>query len=98
MFTINPSNAIHKKFLYTFMKQDRMYERLNSSNGSSAMPAINFGIMNSIDISYPAIEEQERIGMYFENLDNLITLHHRKLICVKNALKFTQNDIIREKL
>ena len=89
MFTINPSNAIHKKFLYTFMKQDRMYERLNSSNGSSAMPAINFGIMNSIDISYPSIEEQERIGMYFENLDNLITLHHHKYTQYKKIVKYT---------
>ena len=79
MFTINPADSINKDFLYTFMKQDKMYESLNSSNGSSAMPAINFGIMSNIEISYPTIEEQARIGDYFANLDNLITLHQRKL-------------------
>ena len=77
MFTINPSNCLDKKFLYTFMKQDMMYDNLNSSNGSSAMPAINFGIMNNIVISFPNILEQRRIGLYFDNLDNLITLHQR---------------------
>ena len=83
MFTINPSDSINKDFLYTFMKQDKMYESLNSSNGSSAMPAINFGIMSNIEISYPTIEEQARIGDYFANLDNLITLHQRKYDIIK---------------
>ena len=46
----------------------------------------------------PSLNEQHIIADYFDNLDYLITLHHRKLICVKNALKFTQNNIIREKL
>ena len=78
MFTINPSSTINKKFLYTFMKQEKMYENLNSSNGSSAMPAINFGIMSNIEISYPSIKEQERIGEYFDTIDNLITLHQRE--------------------
>ena len=46
----------------------------------------------------PSIDEQKEIGKYLDTLDHFITLHHRKLICVKNALKFTQNDIIREKI
>jgi hypothetical protein len=32
-----------------------------------------------IKISYPSIEEQTKISSMFENLDNLITLHQRKL-------------------
>jgi type I restriction enzyme S subunit len=87
MFTINPSDSIKKDFLYTFMKQEKMYESLNSSNGSSAMPAINFGIMSNIEISYPTIEEQARIGGYFEKLDNLITLHQRKCDMYKELKK-----------
>ena len=52
----------------------------------------------NINVAVPSLEEQKRIGQYFEKLDHLITLHHRKLIYVKNTSKFTQNDIIREKL
>jgi len=87
MFTINPSDSVNKGFLYTFMKQEKMYESLNSSNGSSAMPAINFGIMTNIEISYPTIEEQIQIGDYFIKLDNLITLHQRKLEAEKKKKK-----------
>ena len=84
MFTINPSNSINKGFLYTFMKQEKMYESLHSSNGSSAMPAINFGIMSNIEISFPTIDEQAQIRDYFSNLDNLIALHQRKREKYKN--------------
>lgn len=65
-----------------------MYESLNSSNGSSAMPAINFEIMDNIDISYPTLEEQEKIGLYFEQLDNLITLYQRKCDELQKLKKF----------
>ena len=34
--------------------------------------------MKSITIPYPSLEEQTRIGQYFEQLDHLITLHQRK--------------------
>jgi len=35
--------------------------------------------LKEIVISYPSIEEQTKISSMFENLDNLITLHQRKL-------------------
>ena len=95
MFTINPLEELDKEFLYTYMKQEKMYNYLNLSNGSSAMPAINFGIMKSLDISYPSTEEQQQIGAYFSNLDHLITLHHRKCIILR---KKKMNDWEQRKL
>ncbi|MEK0264725.1 restriction endonuclease subunit S [Bifidobacterium mongoliense] len=35
--------------------------------------------LKAVEISYPKIEEQKRISKMFDNLDNLITLHQRKL-------------------
>jgi len=35
----------------------------------------------------PSVEEQQKIGAYFENLDNLITLHQRELEKLKNLKK-----------
>lgn len=46
--------------------------------GTSATAIINkkeFGLLNSM---IPDYEEQSVIGSFFENLDNLITLHQRK--------------------
>ena len=88
MFTIKPLEKLNKEYLYTYMKQEKMYNYLNSSNGSSAMPAINFGIMTSLEITYPSIEEQQKIGVYFSNLDHLITLHQRKCEELQKIKKF----------
>ena len=40
-----------------------------------------------ISVPMPSLEEQELIGRYFRELDNLITLHERKLEEQKNQKK-----------
>ena len=40
-----------------------------------------------IEIPLPALEEQKLLGKYFNNLDNLITLHQRKLDEMKEFKK-----------
>lgn len=40
---------------------------------------LNADIMMNLDIAIPSFNEQEQIGAYFSNLDNLITLHQREL-------------------
>lgn len=39
---------------------------------------LNADIMMNLDIAIPSFNEQEQIGAYFSNLDNLITLHQRE--------------------
>ncbi len=87
MFTVNPENAVAKDYLYIYLKQDKIYKKLNNSNGSSAMPALNFGTVKDVEIAYPLVAEQDKIGELFTNLDNLITLHQRKLEKLKNIKK-----------
>ncbi|WP_416432840.1 restriction endonuclease subunit S [Lactococcus cremoris] len=38
-------------------------------------------------ISVPAIEEQDKIGSFFKQLDNTIALHQRKLDLLKEQKK-----------
>ena len=45
--------------------------------GSTIKRLYNDNILNTA-ITLPSVEEQQKIGAYFENLDNLITLHQRK--------------------
>ena len=40
-----------------------------------------------VSIPVPSLEEQSMVGEYFSNLDNLITLHQRKLEILKNIKK-----------
>lgn len=50
---------------------------LNNCTGTS-YPAINSKDLEKISIFIPKINEQERIGEFFEKIDKLITLHQRK--------------------
>ena len=54
-------------------------------NSGMAMPKLNQEVCRSIPISCPSFDEQKKIGDYFRNLDNLITLHRSKQITTKNT-------------
>ena len=47
-----------------------------------------FEKLKNIEVSFPSIPEQEKIASYFENFDNLITLHQRKCDEVKSLKKY----------
>ena len=54
--------------------------------GSTIKRLYNDNILNTA-ITLPSVEEQQKIGAYFENLDNLITLHQRKYEKLHNIKK-----------
>ena len=54
--------------------------------GSTIKRLYNDNILNTV-ICMPSVPEQEHIGLFFENLDNLITLHQRKFEKLMNVKK-----------
>lgn len=44
--------------------------------------------IRELDIPFPKEQEQQKIGAYFCNLDNLITLHQRKCDELRKMKKF----------
>ena len=52
-----------------------------------ALPSYNASDVEAMEIMLPEIPEQRQIGAYFRQLDNLITLHQRKLEKLKNIKK-----------
>nr|WP_278286195.1 restriction endonuclease subunit S [Eubacterium aggregans] len=60
-------------------------------NGDSGARSDRFSIKDSVliemPIPYPGSKEQLKIGEYLTQLDNLITLHQRKLLKLKNIKK-----------
>ncbi len=54
-----------------------IYAKAITSSGSSSNKLDNEHFLRQ-SIYVASIEEQYKIGAYFESLDNLITLHHRK--------------------
>jgi type I restriction enzyme S subunit len=59
---------------------------LSKLTQTGALPSYNSSDVEEVEIAIPSKTEQERIGRYFQQLDNLITLHQRKYCVAKMAV------------
>ncbi|WP_172997103.1 restriction endonuclease subunit S, partial [Lactobacillus helveticus] len=66
------------------MKSDGYWTRYSTG---STFESINSTDIKEAIISVPAIEEQDKIGSFFKQLDNTIALHQRKLDLLKEQKK-----------
>ena len=58
-----------------------------SMDESTGVPSLSKATINNVRVSYPNSTEQIKIGQYFSQLDDLITLHQRELEILKNLKK-----------
>ncbi|RHR36993.1 restriction endonuclease subunit S [Eubacterium sp. AF19-12LB] len=73
---------------FVFSNLENRYDEIRAmSSGDGSRGGLNKQLVGNIVIPYTIIEEQRKIGAYFENLDNLITLHQRKLEKLKYIKK-----------
>ena len=54
---------------------------------STGVPSLSKVIINNVETAIPTFGEQQKIGAYFSELDNLITLHQRELEKLQNIKK-----------
>lgn len=73
-------------FLYTTKSEPFLNQVNNDSQGSTRVRTSISKIRN-MDFYIPSLEEQDKIGEYFANFDNLITLHQHKLEHLKKQKK-----------
>lgn len=74
---------IDKNFLYRLLQTQRFDEVANQSSGSK-MPRADWNLVSNTDFMIPVdTDEQSKIGRYFLELDELITLHQREIIVLK---------------
>ena len=76
-------------FLSNAMQSNYVQKGLANRTLKTAVPMkINKDEIGKVDIILPAsVEEQSKIGSYFKNIDNLITLHQRKVDKLKTVKK-----------
>ena len=71
---------IDAEFLMCFLQTDSFVKVVLDNCTGTSYPAINSNDLSNLEIVLPASDdEQRRIGSFISNLDNLITLHQRKL-------------------
>ena len=72
-------------FYHTFSKL--FYKRVMAMTAKTSVDSVRLEMIADMEIPCPEIKEQEKIGSFFDNLDNLITLHQRKLHKLMNIKK-----------
>ena len=71
---VKANSSSNTRFLYYLL--DKM--NLGQYSDQSAQPGLAVGKLVKLENMFPSKAEQDKIGGFFENLDNLITLHQRK--------------------
>lgn len=78
-----------KYFYYYF--STNFYDRAIQMTAKATVDSVRLEMISEMDIQKPTqIAEQKRISLYFENLDNLITLHQQKrdkLVAQRKAMQ-----------
>ena len=81
------------KFIYSFFQTKEFQKEIFVNVASSGQPKFNKTELKRITISLPKSKEQKCIGLYFQYLDNLITLHQRKCDEIKKLKKYMLQNI-----
>ena len=92
LYTVFRTHDIDNLYLEFYFKTTK-WHRFMKLNGDSGARFDRFTISSTqfmeMPIPYPTLEEQQKIGEYFDSLDNLITLHHHKLFIINGLKLFT---------
>lgn len=77
IWKIELSDILEKRFAVQLLEQDKA-KILSDKNGSTMVHITKSGMEQKEVLLPSCVEEQAKIGAYFENLDHLITLHQRQ--------------------
>ena len=72
----------------------RRFIELFVAGGNGAIGNLNKNDLDNQEIAIPSEEEQKKIGSFFRQLDNLITLHQRKCNYQKKSKKIEPRPIL----
>ena len=75
------------KWLLQFFISRNKELLLEFGKTGTTVESVDFSKMKDMILRMPSLSEQRQIGLYFARLDNLITLHQRKLELLRNIKK-----------
>ena len=76
------------KFLCTLLGTDNMLSQYKAMAAGSTVNNLNKELVGATTVSYPVMDEQVKLGEFFDGIDHLITLHQRKCEKLKALKKF----------
>lgn len=83
VYSIKVKDNVSEDFLITYSNSPIYRKIIMAEKNGSTQVHIRNGEFLNIDFPMPSCDEQNKIGSYFRNLNNLITLHQRKCDKIK---------------
>ena len=93
--SLTPSQENNPYFLLT--ESELWSKELKRIAGAGTMQIVNKSEFSELSTMVPRLDEQQKIGEYFSNLDRLITLHQRKCEQLKELKKFMLQNMFPKK-
>ncbi len=74
----NTKNKFDVKFLCHLLGTEQMLKQYKSFAAGSTVNNLNKELVGNTNVTIPSVDEQFRMGQWFEEIDSLLTLHQRK--------------------
>ena len=74
---IRPTEGYQPDFIQLNLSSDNGQKQIDASQAGGGREGLNFQEIGKMQFYFPSLNEQKYIGRYFNNFDNLITLHQR---------------------
>lgn len=73
------NNLFDKEYLLQLLSSEYMYNQYRQLASGGVVNNLNSELVQNTNILLTNMEEQKKLGLIFKSIDNLITLHQRKL-------------------
>ena len=86
-------NYVNDRFLWHWLKSDEFPRWIEKLQEGSVRLYFYYDKLCECQLYMPSLEEQEKIATFLDDLDHLITLHHRKQNYVLNTLIYAKTTL-----
>ena len=86
---VNPAKILNPVFLAISISNGNPHKEMTKMAQGKSVVHLHNADLEKINLNFPSCDEQVLISTYFQNIDNIITLHQRKydkLVNVKKAM------------
>lgn len=86
---IRPSDGVNPYFIQLSITSQKGKKQIELNQAGGGREGLNFQNIAKMSFDFPSLEEQEKLGHFFVQLDNTIALHQRKydkLVIVKKSM------------
>lgn len=90
---VRPNSNFSSYFIQTMMNTNETLKKINEEASGSTRKRISRKNLELIDLIIPEIQEQEKIGNFFKNLDQTIAFQQQKLEKLQNIKKAYLNEM-----